>query len=141
MAQRNFLGQLKELQDKLEKLQPEILQDVADYIVTASPDDTGAYVLSHSIGQSGNVGYSLSSKDRTSNPNTHRQEALEKLQSQIQTIPPTQTKVWIGNNAPHAGAVETGGHNWKSNGYYVYSTLRNIFPSIIQSAKSRVGLR
>lgn len=141
MAQRTFLGQIKQLQDKLEELQESVLEDVVDQIVWSSPDDTGAYVLSHSIGRSGNVGYSISSADRPSAPGAHRSEAWRNLMSQVDSIPRNQTRIWVGNNAPHASAVEFGGPNWRRGGYYVYSTLKNVFPSLIESAKSRVGLK
>ncbi len=140
MAQRVFLGQIKELREKLEELQPAVLMEAASFLVNASPDDTGAYVLSHSIGRSGNVGKSLSSHDRVSNPNTHRGEALGKLEGQIAGIPPNAVRVWIGNNTPHVNAVEFGGHNWRRGGYFVYEQLRSVFPSLIQSAKNSVGL-
>lgn len=141
MAQRTFLGQLKELQDKLDRLQPSVLREAASFLVNASPDDTGAYVLSHSIGRSGNVGRSLSSHDRVSAPNTHRQEALGNLESQIAAIPSNTTRVWIGNNAPHVNAVEFGGHNWRRGGYYVYEQLRSVFPTLVKSAVNGVGLK
>lgn len=141
MAQRTFLGQLKETQEKLEQLQPAILEEAVSYLVSNSPDDTGAYVLSHSVGRSGNVGRSISSHGRLSAPGTHKQEAWANMMDQVETIPPTSTRVWMGNNSPHVNVVEYGGANWKRGGYYVYTKLRNVFPSIIQSAKSRVGLK
>lgn len=141
MAQRAFLGQLKELSEKLEKLQPAVLTEAAEFIVSASPDDTGAYVLSHSIGRSGNVGRSISSRGRESAPNTHRQQALDGLISQIQTIPPNSTRVWIGNNAPHVNAVEFGGPNWRRSGYFVYEQLRSVFPNLLKQAINSVGLK
>lgn len=141
MAQRAFLGQIKELQDKLEKLQPEVLTGAAEFIVNASPDDTGAYVLSHSIGRSGNVGRSISSHGRDSAPNTHRQEALNGLLSQIAGIPPRSTRIWIGNNAPHVNAVEYGGPNWRRSGYFVYEQFRSVFPTLVKQAINAVGLK
>lgn len=138
---KQFLGQLKELEDKLDKFQGEILKEIADHLVTSSPDDTGAYILSHSIGRSGAVGRRLSSDNRVSAPNTHREEARAHLYAQLQTIPPTTTRVWVGNNAPHALAVENGGVNWRRSGYFVYSTMTANFQSMIQSAKAKVGLK
>lgn len=141
MAQRAFLSQLKDIQDKVDKIQPEVLRETASFIVYASPDDTGAYVLSHSIGRSGNVGRSISSKGRASAPNTHRQEALGGLLSQIESIPKDSTRVFIGNNAPHVNAVEFGGPGWRRGGYFVYEQLRSVFPSIVKGAISAVGLK
>lgn len=141
MAQRTFLGQIKQLQDKLEKLQPSVLSEAAEFIVNASPDDTGAYVLSHSIGRSGNVGRSISSHGRESAPNTHRQQALNGLLSQIESIPPNSTRVWIGNNSPHVNYVEFGGPNWRRSGYFVYEQLRSVFPTLVKQAINSVGLK
>ena len=141
MAQRTFLSQLKELQDKLEEVQPAVLKETASFLVYASPDDTGAYVLSHSIGRSGNVGRSISSKGRVSAPNTHRGEALNGLLSQIESIPKDSSRVFIGNNAPHVNAVEYGGPGWRRGGYFVYEQLRSVFPSIVKSAINAVGLK
>lgn len=141
MAQRAFLGQLRELQEKLDKVQPIALTKVAQTLVRLSPDDTGAYVLSHSIGRSGNVGRRISSHGRPSAPNTHREQALAGLMNQIATIPPNSTRVWIGNNAPHVNAVEFGLPTWSRSGYAVYNQLRAIFPSLIKQAIREAGLK
>lgn len=143
MAQRTFLGQLKELQDKVDQLQPAILTEIAESLVITSPDDTGAYILSHSIGRSGNVGKRISSHDRVSARDAHKEEALSGLLSQIASIPKDSTRIWVGNNAPHANAVEYGGSpfNWRRTGHFVYTTLRSRFPSLIQEAKHKVGLK
>jgi hypothetical protein len=141
MAQRAFLGQLKELQDKIERVQPTVLTKAARKIVDLSPDDTGAYILSHSIGRSGNVGGSISSHGRPQAPNTHGPEAYDNLLSQIAGIPPNSTRVWIGNNSPHVNAVEFGGANWNKPGYQVYTTFYAVFPGIIQEAVREAGLK
>jgi hypothetical protein len=134
-----FLGQLKELEDKLEQIQPIILEEVADFLVIASPDDTGAYILSHSIGRSGNVGGSISSHGRQSAPDMHREAARQKLISQVWSIPPNQTRVWVGNNTPHASIVEYG---WPTKeGYAVYQKLGVVFSALVENAKNRVGLK
>lgn len=141
MTQRTFLGQIKELEDKLDKLRPEVLSEAAEFIVQASPDDTGAYILSHSIGRSGNIGRAISSRGRESAPNTHRQQALDGLLSQVQSLPQNSTRVWIGNNAPHVNSVEFGGPNWRRGGYYVYEQLRSVFPTLLKQAINSVGLK
>jgi len=141
MAQRTFLAQLKELRGSLENLTPAILKEAAADLVNLSPDDTGAYLLSHSIGRSGNVGRRISSDSRISAPNTHRQEALDRLLGQVAAIPPNSTRIFIGNNAPHASAVEGGGYGWKSPGHFVYQRFRESFPSIVKKAIQSVGLK
>jgi hypothetical protein len=139
MAQRTFLGQLKELKDKVNMIQPEVLQTAAQALVYLSPDDTGAYVLSHSIGRSGNVGRSISSHGRQSAPGTHKGAALDLLMDQIANIPPDATRIWIGNNSPHVNMVEFG---WPTKpGYAVYTQFRSLFPGYIKDAIRQVGLK
>jgi hypothetical protein len=136
---KQFLGQLAELEDKLEDFQPIILEEVADFLSSVSPDDTGAYILSHSIGRSGNVGGSISSHGRPSAPDMHREAARQKLVSQAWGIPPETTRVWVGNNAPHNYLVEYG---WPSkDGYFVYTRLAAKFSELVNNAKSRTGLQ
>jgi hypothetical protein len=136
-----FLGRLKVLEDKVARLPPTLLTEVADVLVNNSPDDTGAYVLSHSIGQSGAVGRRISSHDRPQVPNAHREDARAGLYAQAAAISPEATRVWVGNNAPHANAVEWGGPNWRTSGYFVYAKLAQQFPALIITAKSKVGLK
>jgi hypothetical protein len=143
MAQKAFLSQLKTLQENVDKVQPSILTEVAHYLVApeVSPDDTGAYILSHSIGRSGNVGRRISSSGRQSARDTHRGEALDHLLSQVASIPPNSTRVWVGNNSPHVNAVEYGDVWPNGNGYYVFTTLRSIFPSLVAEAVQKAGLK
>jgi hypothetical protein len=136
-----FLGRLKVLEDKINRLPPTLLTEVADVLVNASPDDTGAYVLSHSIGQSGAVGRRISSHDRPSAPFTHLEDARAGLYAQAAAISPDATRVWVGNNAPHASAVEFGGPNWRTSGYLVYAKLAQQWPALIITAKGKVGLK
>jgi hypothetical protein len=144
MAQRTFLRQLKDLEDRVKEVQPRILEKAAYFLVDPqySPDDTGAYILSHSIGRSGNVGRGISSHGRVSARDTHRESALSGLLSQVANIPNTSTRVWIGNNSPHVNAVEFGEPGrWKRSGYFVYTNLRSRFPSMVAKAISELRLK
>jgi hypothetical protein len=141
MAQREFLGKLKVLQDKIDKIPRNILTELVTDVVAMSPDDTGAYVLSHSVGQSGNVGRSISSHGRPSAPNTHREDALAGLMAQVATIPPDSSLIWMGNNSPHVNAVEFGLPSWRRPGYFVYTTLRSNIKQIVADAIAQAGLK
>lgn len=136
-----FLGRLKVLEDKVARLPTALLTDVADILVNKSPDVTGAYVLSHSIGQSGAVGRRISSHGRPEAPNTHKEEARAGLYAQAAAIPPTTTRVWVGNNAPHSNKVEFGWPEYGKDGYAVYALLTQQWPALIVTAKSQVGLK
>jgi tagatose-1,6-bisphosphate aldolase non-catalytic subunit AgaZ/GatZ len=142
MAQREFLGKLKVLEDKIDKIPKGILTKIVDQIIQDSPDDTGAYILSHSIGRSGNVGYSLSSRNRVQAPETHREDARSKLMAQVATFPADSARIWVGNNAPHVNAVETGeAGNWRRSGYYVYTNLRSSVSFMVAEAIREAGLK
>jgi hypothetical protein len=136
-----FLGRLKVLEDKVNRLPAALLTEVADVLVNSSPDDTGAYILSHSIGQSGAVGRQISSHGRPQAPNTHRDDARAGLYAQAAAISPETTRVWVGNNAPHATQVEFGGSPWRTSGYFVYAKLAQQWPALIVTAKNKVGLQ
>jgi hypothetical protein len=138
---KQFLARLKILEDKLDKLPSAIMSEVADYLVNASPDDTGAYVLSHSIGQSSAVGRRLDPERRVSAPNTHREEARAKLLGQAASLPPEATRIWVGNNSPHSPFVENGGWRWNTSAYMVYGGLGARWPQFVQQGKAKVGLQ
>lgn len=141
MAQREFFGKLLRLQEKIDKIQPSFLEKIANFAVTASPDDTGAYVLSHTIGSSSNVGKSFSSRNRLSAPGTHKGEALAGLIAQANAVPIGASVIGIGNNSPHASSVEFGGPNWRRDGYYVYTQLSNLSRNFLKEAIREAGLK
>jgi hypothetical protein len=141
MAQRAFLGKLKALQDKIDKIPKNILVELATTAVNMSPDDTGAYVLSHSIGRAGNVGLGISSHGRLSAPNTHRGDALAKLMGQVAAFPPDSTLIWMGNNSPHVNAVEFGLPSWRTSGYFVYTKLKADIKNLVAEAIRQAGLK
>lgn len=141
MAQRAFLGKLLKLQEKIDQVQPNFLGEVATFVVNASPDDTGAYILSHTIGASSNVGLSISSRNRPSAPNTHKGDALQKLMGQAASVPIGTRVIGIGNNSPHASSLEFGGPNWRRGGYYVYTQLDAVARDLLEDAIRGAGLK
>jgi hypothetical protein len=150
MVQRSFLQQLKDLGDRLEQVQPVFLEKVATHLTQASPNpsgqgggspvDTGAYVMSHSIGTSSGLGGRQSSAGRPKDySEASREAAFSKLMTQIAGLPPDATKVYIGNRSPHASYVEYGTSRYT--GYYVYETAKNKAPVWLQEAKRELGFQ
>lgn len=112
------------------------LKDISEYAVSISPEDTGAYVTSFSIGRAGfGGGRSRTShnKPRNQNPGAKRQEALGQLYSDIEGLAIKQdledgnAKFTLRNRAPHANAVEDGSNWKKKDGYYVFTKIRRKF--------------
>ena len=104
------------IEQKAEDLVRNKLFDIAQTAVSLSPVDTGAYVTSHSFKtntSSRGRGKSSRNKPKQQNQQSMRQEGLDNL---VQDI----------NDSPHSQAVEYGGPNWKRQGYYVYTQVRNI---------------
>ena len=144
MVQRSFLSDLKKVEDNLVEVRKVFLEKLANQVVYASPNptdggspvDTGAYVRSHSIGTSTGLGGKQSSEGKPKDYGTARTDAIDKLLSQIASIPDGATQVFMGNRSPHASAVENG---WpKRDGYHVYTILRAKAPEFIQEAKNQV---
>lgn len=152
MVQRSFLQQLKDLGDRLDKVQPVFLEKVATHLTQASPSpagggspvDTGAYIMSHSIGTSSGLGGRQSSDRRSKDySEASRDAAYNKLMTQIAGLPPDATKVYIGNRSPHASLVEYGAPGWTKapEGYFVYGTARNKAPAWLEEAKRELGFK
>lgn len=136
MVQRSFLSDLKKVEDNLVEVRKVFLEKLANEAVVTSPVDTGAYVRSHSIGTSTGLGGKQSSHGKPKDNGTARADAIDKLLSQIASIPDGATQVFMGNRSPHASAVENG---WPTkDGYHVYTVLRAKAPTFIQEAKNQV---
>jgi hypothetical protein len=114
----------------------ERLKDVAEYAVNISPVDTGAYVESFSMGRAGfGGGRSRSSNNKPKNPNPEakRAEAYSALVGDIQGMNIKQmleqedVRFTLRNRAPHANTVEDGSSWQRTDGYYVFTKIRNRF--------------
>jgi len=97
--------------------------------------DTGAYVISFSMGPAGfGGGRSRTSKGKPRNqsPSQKKQEGYDQLKSDIagmnlkQMIEDGNARVTLRNRAPHAEDVEYG-DSWKSPGYGVFGKIRSKF--------------
>lgn len=124
---------LKELEEKLQEVQPEFLKKTIDHIVMYSPVDTGTYMDAHNVGV---VGHPVSShgKPRNQPYGPHAEAALTRTYAQIDALP-DGTTAYISNSALHAPLVEY------ENGDAPYTTARAQAPAILQEVKQKLGLR
>lgn len=100
------------------------LTDIAQFAVTRSPVDTGAYVTSWSMKHSYSSGRSRTSKNkpRGQSPEAKRQEGLSQLLMDIETLRPLENDlVVISNGSPHADVVEY------KHGYAVFAQIKDKF--------------
>lgn len=135
---------LKTVEARVEGVRDEFLKNVAEELVLRSPVDTGYYVMSHKISTE-QVGGRFTNNfsqigPRNQNQSFFQETALNGLVYDIEGLPKDTTKIFIGNTAPHALAVEYGGPNWKNNpdGYQVYSATKNKMPELLQDAIQKV---
>ena len=131
------------LQFKADELVKDKLEAIADYAVSISPVDTGAYVESFSILPAGSGGGRMKSsetsarKSRSVKNNTaSRQDfvtkATENLMADIQAlnisdmVEQGNVKFTLRNKSPHALDVENG-ESWSVSGYHVFARIRSKF--------------
>jgi len=106
------------------------LTDIAQFVTSVSPVDTGAYVTSHSIlannSNSRARGKTSKGKPRKQNREALQQSGFSNLLSDIDAIDmDIVTRVTLRNDSPHARFVEDG--NGSSRGYLVYTKTRRQF--------------
>ena len=118
------------VEQKAEDLVRNKLLAIAQTTVSLSPVDTGAYVTSHSFKtntSSRGRGKSSRNKLKGQNAQAKRQEGFDNLTQDINALDLSDiSRITLRNDSPHAQAVEYGGPNWKRQGYYVYTQVRNI---------------
>lgn len=137
---------LKKMGDRMEVVRDGLLTRMAQDAVGLSPVDTGAYVESHSIRTSTGAGRMRRSDAGGRLPGQNiaskHSEAMQLLMADIGALPKEAYKVYLTNRAPHANAVENGGHNWNRGGYFVYTQVRAKVPihldAAISEAKARI---
>ena len=106
------------------------LTDIANFVTSISPVDTGAYVTSHSMvannSNSRARGKTSRNKPRKQNREEYQSKGLSNLLSDINTIEFDKlVKVTLRNDSPHARYVEDG--NGNSRGHLVYTKTRRQF--------------
>jgi len=106
------------------------LTDIAQFVTSISPVDTGAYVTSHSMvannSNSRARGKTSKGKPRKQNREAFQQEGFSNLLSDINSIDTDSlTRITLRNDSPHARYVEDG--NGNSVGHLVYTKTRRQF--------------
>lgn len=103
-------GKLKFLEGLAQERVKEELKNIADSLVSRSPVDTGAYILSHTFqptGGKGGRGYTSHGKPRGQNREAKMAEATAQLYSEIDAADVTSSRAGIfRNRSPHSGVVE-----------------------------------
>jgi hypothetical protein len=108
-----------------------MLEDMAKTAVELSPVDTGAYVtsFSYNVGSGRPRGKSSDNLFKGANLQSKRDEGYSDLLqdiSRIKSIEDLDT-IQLRNGSPHAYDVEYG-ENWKkTQGYFVFAKLENIY--------------
>ena len=133
---RSLTAIVKKIEDQLDSTRSGFLEKIAETLVSLSPVDTGAYVESHSINTSSGSGRSRTSHGRlkTQDASSRKGDALSQLLSDISSISPDTTKVYMNNRSPHNKEVEFGGYNWSRDGYYVYTRTRAMAGQLLEEA-------
>jgi hypothetical protein len=138
---RGLDGKFRKLEQLIDNFREEYLMGLAEEIVFNSPVDTGAYILSHNIGDNFTTSDGVGGRrDQGDGPfgakwSQLQQPALSKLDAQIRAIPDTQTVVTIRNTSSHATIVEY------QHGYEVYSRARAKSGMIAREAEARARAR
>lgn len=115
----------------------EKLKEVVNYAVDISPEDTGAYVESFSLGRAGFTGGRMKDSEAKGRIGTKangasREKAKSFLFGDIQGMDIKKmladglVKFTLRNRAKHAKDVENG-ENWKRDGYHVFRKIRSKF--------------
>jgi len=120
---KSFYDKLAKLEDDVERQAKEELFSIADYAISISPVDTGAYVESFSFTVGAGRPRGKSSKNK---PKVSREQATSIARNNLYGDAErfnleTSNKITLRNNAPHARAVED------KHGYGVFTKVRNKF--------------
>jgi len=127
----SFYNKLKHLDDTVLDTVKGRLEDIARTAVDYSPVETGAYVtsFSYTAGAGRPRGKSSDNRPRGANLQGERDEGYNNLLediSRIKSIEDLDT-IQLRNGSPHAYDVEYG-ENWKrTEGYFVFAKLENIY--------------
>ena len=138
---RGIDGKFRKLEKLVENFREEYLMGFAEEIVFNSPVDTGAYIMSHNIGDNFTTSEGVGGRRPAGDGpfgakwSSLQEPALSKLDNQIRTLPETQTIVTIRNTSSHAAMVEY------QHGYEVYSRARNKSGQIAREAEARARAR
>lgn len=137
MVQRSLTSLINKVEQELDAVRDEFLRNVAEDLVNSSPVDTGTYVRNHSITTSSGSGGKQNSHGKPPDSGTAKDDALNKLNAQIASLPKDTTTVYIANRSPYANKVEYSGWG-KTSAYAVYTGVRNRANIHLQKAINTV---
>ena len=127
----SFYNKLKHLDNLAVDGVKDKLEDIARTAVDVSPVDTGAYVtsFSYTVGAGRPRGKSSENLSKGANPQNEREVGYANLVQDISRIKNIEDldNIQLRNGSPHAFDVEYG-ENWsKTDGYFVFTKLENIY--------------
>ena len=127
----SFNKKIKSVEDKVDMFLKDQLTDIARTAVDLSPVDTGAYVtsFSYTVGAGRPRGKSSANKPKYQNKQSKRDEGFSNLMQDLSRAKDLEgvSEVELRNRSPHADDVENG-TNWsKTQGYFVFAQIRNIY--------------
>ena len=127
----SFYNKLKHLDDTVLDTVKGRLEDIARTAVDYSPVETGAYVtsFSYTVGAGRPRGKSSDNLPRGANLQGERDEGYNNLLQDISRIKSIEDldNIQLRNGSPHAYDVEYG-ENWsRTEGYFVFAKLENIY--------------
>jgi len=127
----SFYNKLKHLDDTVLDTVKDRLEDIARTAVDYSPVETGAYVtsFSYTVGAGRPRGKSSDNLPKGASLQSKRDEGYNDLLQDISRIKSVEDldTIQLRNGSPHAYDVEYG-ENWKrTEGYFVFAKLENIY--------------
>ena len=106
------------------------LKDIAKTAVDLSPVDTGAYVtsFSYTVGAGRPRGKNSANRPTATAPEGQMAEGYDNLMQDLTRVKSLEDleNIELRNGSPHADDVEYG-EDWRRDGYYVFTQLRNIY--------------
>jgi len=144
MVQRSFTSMLKKLEEDMNEVKHEFLRNVAVDLVNSSPVDTGTYVRNHSITVSSGSGGRQNSHGKPPDAGTAKGDALDKLFTQIDSLPEDTALAYIANRSPYANKVEYlgwVGESSQTSPYFVFTAVKNRAKIHLQDAINTVRAR
>tara|TARA_R110000744_G_C18958415_1_gene516566 strand:- start:34 stop:447 length:414 start_codon:yes stop_codon:yes gene_type:complete len=126
-----FYNKLKHLDDLAVGGVKEKLEDIARTAVDFSPVDTGAYVtsFSYTVGAGRPRGKSSDNLSKNASLENERETGYQNLMQDISRVKDIEDldNIQLRNGSPHASDVEYG-ENWsRTDGYFVFTKLENIY--------------
>ena len=127
----SFYNKLKHLDATVVDSVKGRLEDIARTAVDYSPVDTGAYVtsFSYTVGAGRPRGKDSGNRPTATNAQGQMSEGYDNLMQDLTKVKKIEDldNLELRNGSPHAEDVEYGEEWFKTDGYFVFSQLRNIY--------------